>query len=343
MKYYSLVNPIRVFLILITSLILFHFDFRVMAPTYAHLIAYIITPFILFPLLLKVFPDFFKIKFSLKKELVKKLFKFGIPIMITMLGGLIISYTDTLIITYFRTLEEVALYNVAVPTTKLLWYFSQAIATVIFPMTSELWARGLRGGLAKGLELLLKYSFVLVVPFALILFSFPKIILRILFGESYIGASSALQILAIGAIFYTLYYINNAVISGIGKPQINTKIILVVALFNLVFNIIMVPTYGIVGAAITTSLSFLIALLWNSIVLKRLIKIKVPIVYWLKTLLCGGALLVVIFWLKDLLNLGIWPELIICALLGIGAYIALIYILKLISINEIKGIIRNFL
>jgi O-antigen/teichoic acid export membrane protein len=54
---------------------------------------------------------------------------------------LLISSADTLILTYFKSLEEVGLYSAVIPIINLMLYFPIAISTVIMPLSAELWAK----------------------------------------------------------------------------------------------------------------------------------------------------------------------------------------------------------
>ena len=157
----------------------------------------------------------------------------------------------------------------------------------------ELWKKGKKQKLQRGMEFVYKYSFIVMIPVAMTIFSYPKLVLKLLFGPEYIQASPVLQILAIGAIIYTVAFVNNNTLSGIGYPKINTKIILTAAVFNILSNIVLIPKLGITGAAITTVLSYLIILVLSSYHIRRFIKIKIPWGDWASCIL-GGLIFVVI-------------------------------------------------
>ena len=80
-----------------------------------------------------------------------------------------------------------------------------------------------------------------------IMFSFTDLIINVLFGTDYILASNTIKILSIGMIFLILHRINTNFLSGIGKPQIITKIVYIVAIFNLIANLILIPILGIIN------------------------------------------------------------------------------------------------
>jgi O-antigen/teichoic acid export membrane protein len=207
---------------------------------------------------------------------------------------------------------------------------------VLLPMSAELWARKQKEHLRRGMELLQKYLFVVVTPFALLMLSFPMEIINILFGYRFIGGSIALQILSVGVIFNSLGTLNTIIFPSIGRPKINVYIITTAAVVNLLSNLILVPIYGIVGAAIATSFSFLIIMVFSTVMLKQYIKVTFPLGEWMKTVIAGLALVGVISYLKRALVMGVIPELVIIAASGFLVYGMLVFLLRVIDVDEVK-------
>lgn len=339
MLYFASVELIRMLLILAMSIVMFAMGMKILAPSIAYSAVYVIVPFICLPFFLRLFPQFLKVKAKIDMALVRKLMRFGIPVMIGIFGSIIMLYTDTVVLTYFRGLNDVALYQVASPTSKLLLYLGYAIAAVFLPLSAELWVKGEKDKLRNGIELVYKYSFIVLIPMVMLMLTFPELILKIFFGKGYIAAAPALEILAVGSIFYTIGLINGNLLSGIGRPKENMKIVLYAALFNLAANIIFIPYYGIVGAASTTFVSYLIILIFTSYKVKKIISVSAPWLGWLKILLAGGVFVAVISLLKSTLEMNVWLEIIISVGVASLVYVLLLFLLKAITKEDI-GFIR---
>lgn len=336
----SLIEFTRMSLVLVLVFIGFMYSKSIVVACLAYILAHILENLVLVPLFLKTFPKFFKVKAVLSTDLFKKLLFFGMPVMIGLVGSMIITYVDTIAITYFMTLEDVALYQVAMPTAKLLLYFTVTISLVVLPMSSELWTRKLKKKLVMGMDILYRYSFFMVIPFALLMFAFPDIIIRVFFGQKYVEASLVLQILALAGIIYTVAFINSNVISGIGRPKENTKIILFAAVFNLVLDVILVPKMGIEGAAIATFLSYLLMLVLTALKMKSIVDVHAPWMHWLKNFFAGFIFLAFMYYAKNRITFfGDFTEMIIVGLAGCLVYLLLSIALKVIDLKEIKGII----
>ncbi|MBT7903306.1 flippase [Candidatus Woesearchaeota archaeon] len=304
----------------------------------------LITSMLFLPKFLKI--TFYKInlaKLTFDAQIIKKLVLFGFPLLLSTTGYLILNYTDTLLLTHFKTLTEVGLYNVALPAASLILYLGTSISSIVFPLTSELCAKKNKRTLITGIQLLHRFLLIVIVPVALIIFSFSDLVLSLLFGEKYILAQNILKILVIGTACFTITHVNFSMVSGIGKPKIIAKIVLGVALLNIILNIILIPLIGVVGAAISTSISQIIMLILSILALKQLINIKLPIISWIKTGLCGIIFLSVITLLRKKIVLTFWKELIIILLITIPIYVITLFLLKIITLKEINEIIKKII
>lgn len=337
MGYYGGVDLVRMILLLVIILIGLKLNYGILLPVYAYILTPLIVLFIFsFIFIKKVFPEFIKSKFIFDIGALKKLFKYGFYVITTSTGLIILGYTDTIVLTYFSGLKSVALYNIAFPTANALSYFPKAIVGILVPLSAELWVKNRKDMISAGIELLYKYSIMIIVPAVFLMFSLTDLIIIILFGENYIPASNALKILSIGMIFTVLYGINLAFFSGIGKPEMNSKIVYTAAIFNLIFNLILVPLIGIIGAALTTTTSLFIMMVIGLVRIKTFIKIKLPIKIWIKTLIAGIGMIIVMGLLKRVLSFNILLEMaVISAISGI-VYIALLFLFGAVEINELK-------
>ncbi|NTV24315.1 MAG: oligosaccharide flippase family protein, partial [Nanoarchaeota archaeon] len=107
--------------VLLVLFVYFMHDTSVLIPAFAYLFSFFLTTIWSTYLAARSFPLLGTIKTDLKTYL--KLFKYGIPVTLATIFSTLVSSLDTVVLTYFRSLEEVAIYNVAVPTVNLLRYF----------------------------------------------------------------------------------------------------------------------------------------------------------------------------------------------------------------------------
>jgi len=343
-SYFSGIDVIRMILIFIIVTIGFKNGHGILSPTFA----YIVTPAILLIIFSvvffkKTFPNFFIIKSLKGYKLFKtisyyKINKYSFNVILISAGGLILGYTDIMMLTYFSGLTAVGLYSVALPTTKVLIYFAKAIAGILIPLASNLWVKGEKNLLKIGIEELYKYSIIIIVPAALTLFSFSDIIVNIFFGKDYILAANAMRILSIGMIFHIIYAINADFFSGIGHPEVNVKNIGIAATFNLIGNFLLIPLIGINGAAITTMVSYFIMMTYSISKIRKFIDVKFPVREWIKISIIGLIFIFLIDILKRIITLNVWIETGIVLMISGITYIILIFALRVVDKKELKGI-----
>lgn len=341
---YAAVSASKNVLALAATTILLQQGFRASAPAWGYLFAYVVLPILSLFFLMKVnFQKFFHIRGSIKQNMKKKLIAFGFPIMLTTLGSIVISYSDTMILTYFRTLEEVGYYNVALPLAMTLWLAVSSINAVILPMSSEMWARGHKKSLQTGLASLYRYILLVIVPAAILLVVFPEIVITLLFGQQYIEGAIALRVLALGAAIGSLGILNNSVLSGIGKPDVVSKIMGGAVIANIIGNLTLIPYFGIMGAAYATSLSYLLTFLISLYALETNIRFSIPLSFWAKILILATVFRYSIEFLKNALNYHPILEATIALVVAGLLYGACAFALNLINPGEIKDISKSIL
>ena len=345
MTYFSLVELFKTIFLVIVTLIFLNLNMGVFSPIIAYILVYLIPPiFLYFPLFSKkVFPNFWKTKAKMSLPLVKKLLSFGIYVLLSSIAGLIFFNIDTMVITYFRTLEEVGIYNVGYPTAKVLWVLTSALAPVILPIASELWQKKDKIILKQGINQLYKFSLCLIIPGVIVMFLFPETIISILFGERYMAAAAVLRIMSIGALLFSIATINLNILTGIGLPKLVGKIMLIAALFNAISTIIAVPFFGVNGAATTTVISFAILFIISSAKIRKKFEIKTQYKTYSKILISGIISMFIMYIIAKTLQLHTFVELPIAILIGGTTYLLFLFWLKIINKKEIKKITNRFL
>ena len=331
----SMVNVVKSAFILLFIFIFSQLGYGIFSPVWAYPIACILLFIVFMPFLLKTF-NIFDHKIVDFKNITKSLFAFGVPVMLSGIGGRIISYVDTIVLTYMSTMSDVGVYNVILPSAMLFVYIGNAIAQVIFPIASELHAKNDFVKLSAGLDIMHRYTFFFVLPVIFSVFVFSEFFITFFFSSAYVVGANAFRILLIGVMLYILLVMNNALISAIGKPGTVTKIILFAALLNLVSNLILIPMYGINGAAFATSLSYGIALLISTVMVTKFLKGRLPYFVWGKLILAGVFFTYVLNFFKSIIGMNIYFNVIFSVLIAGILYVIFAYVIRIIDIKEIK-------
>ena len=104
-----------------------------------------------------------------------------------------------------------------------------------------------------------KTIFWVSAPILLLLILFPSTILS-MFGDEFKLAAMCLIILSIGKMFSAISGSVGTFLQMVGRQKIFQNILLVAALINIVLNSLLIPKYGIEGAAVASTAS---GVFWN--------------------------------------------------------------------------------
>ncbi len=302
---------------------------------YAYLISVVATIFIFYLIIFRL-PFFSEGKTTFNKNMIKQIMFFSIPIfMISFLDSLT-AQMDTLILTYFRSLEEVGYYQVAMPTSRLLLVFYSATVLVIFPIFSEMWARKDKKGISSSISMILKYMLIVILPFVMLAIAFPNEIIRMLFGVKYLPAAPALQILSFSVVFLTLNSIMSTLFVATGKIRLFAKMTIAIFLINLSLNLALVPYLGIIGASIATTISLFIAFLIYLYFVEKEIRISFRLADFSRIVALSFFVLASIALMKTLLDMNPWAEMAISLVVSSVLYGVLLILSKTITRKDLE-------
>lgn len=191
----------------------------------------------------------------------KSVVKVGVPLLVSGSLFLVISWTDTLMIGYFKTSADVGIYRVAFKIATLITFIQFAVNSIAAPTIAALYAKEDLSGLRKYVKQIGVINAAFAVPITLAIVLFPEWLLN-MFGAEYIAGAELLPILAIGQLVNALAGPVMYILNMTGKEKLSQRIMIWMTGLNSLLNIILIPIYGIIGAAIATTISMVT---WNVI------------------------------------------------------------------------------
>lgn len=220
-------------------------------------------------------------EFTYKDELrlATTLVKFSIPVIITAIAEMLIYNICTIVMGRFLTFDDIGFFAAADPIARLPLIISVSIATTILPASSEAFKLKDINMLQKYVSEAYKFSLLFVVPMCVGLALFASPTLRLLYfkNPAYVAGASALAILSLGMTFYSIFAISTSIIQGIGNPRIPMYILVGGAIVTGILNWIMVPTMGIAGGALATSIACFLMMVPCIYFVFKLTKTKAPV------------------------------------------------------------------
>jgi len=209
------------------------------------------------------------------KSIVKKMLSEAIPFAFLGLLGIIMINTDTLMIGWLEGATPVGLYAAAQKPIEVLYVIPMILATAMFPAMSRYAKTNNLIDSGRLLETMLKYSFIAAAPITIGGIILAKPIINLLYGSSYLASVIPFQILLMTILIaYPSVIIANAVFS-FNKQSAFTKLLLFGTVANIIFNLLLIPIFSIVGSAIATILAQITANIFIWIKMKSIIQFKI--------------------------------------------------------------------
>lgn len=340
---FSSIDPLKSIFVLFFTWIFIYFGFGILSP----FIAYAMINAIIFVLYLypahKTFPNFLSTPFKYDKKLFSHIFSYSVLLASAGFAWAILTYTDTIMITIFRNTTEVGLYQVAMPLANTLLYVVGAINVVAYPLFAQFSAKQESHYIKSGVTLLYNYLFIGMLPLALALFSFPELVITMLFGVDYLPATTALRILSFSALFFSLASFNTTLLSATGHAKKTAFFAFLTAILNFILNLALIPTLGFVGASIATTASFFFLLVFTLKEISTMHSIKLPIKDWILNFIVAGFVIFIIWMIKGVLEMNPWVELAIIGAFAAIIYASLLILLKVLNIKELRELIFTVL
>lgn len=184
----------------------------------------------------------------------KGLLKTASPMLFSGLLLYLLNWTDVIMLGIMTNESEVGIYNIAYKIGSVGFLVIVSVSTIITPKIAELYGSGNLQELKKLIHNSTRLISVLTIPLVLFLVIGSEYILSF-FGENVIVGSSTLIIVSVGVLFSAMAG-NVDQILNMTNNQIVLRNITIFSFFiNIIFNFILIPNYGIKGAAIASLIS----------------------------------------------------------------------------------------
>jgi O-antigen/teichoic acid export membrane protein len=196
------------------------------------------------------------------RSLVKPILTEAWPFALLGLLNMILLNTDMLMLGVLRTPAEVGYYSAAQKVITILYLLPGFLTVSLFPTFSRLASRD-NETFSRLLEKALAGSLLIALPITIGGVITADNIIQFLFGNEYMPAARTFQILMLTLILVALGVPVANAIFAFNKQKRFLIYTSVGALSNIIFNLVLIPPYGIAGAAVATVLAYLLANAFN--------------------------------------------------------------------------------
>jgi stage V sporulation protein B len=157
------------------------------------------------------------------------------------------------------------LYNAAITIGRIPYYLFAALAMIMLPAISKSTTERNEAETTDLIRKALRLLTFLLFPLVTLLAVYASPVLHFFYGTHYAGAESAMGIFSLGVGFLTVFYVLAFALNGAGQVRTSMWLSLAGFLGMAGLNFLLIPSFGIVGAALSTTFTcfvLMLAILW---------------------------------------------------------------------------------
>lgn len=265
---------------------------------------------------------------------------YGLPGGLATIGTWILSLSDRYIVEYFRGTAEVGLYsmgyNVADKSINLV---VQSLMLAVGPILINTWESEHRESTKALLGQVTRMTLLLVLPMVVGLSILARPVFRVLTTEAYLRGAVVLSWVSLGAFFYGLSLQAYTGLIIAKKMVVMARNYLLAGAVNVLLNIMLVPRFGFVAAAVNTAVAYGFLLVLNIFSAIKYVPWLFP---WrtLRNALVAAGVMAVLLWALGKFTQPNVLTLLLSVLAGAGIYGGVLFITGELSLQE-RGALRR--
>ncbi len=183
---------------------------------------------------------------------------FTVPLLTSDLVFVVMHASDALLLGYFHNAQAVAEFRVVQPAADLNVLVMGSFTLLFTPMAARLFARHDHAGIHELYWRTAAWMAILSLPIFLLTFSLAGDVVVALYGDPYQASGVYLTLLALGYYFNAALGFNGLTLKVFGKVRYVVIINLAVAVLNVALNLLLIPSFGALGAAIGTLIAMVV-------------------------------------------------------------------------------------
>ena len=262
----------------------------------------------------------------------KEQLAFALPTIPSNVSSWVVDSSDKYVIGILIGSVAVGCYSPGYALGSILLMFLSPFAVLLPAVLPEHYEKGDIREVDKYLSYSMKYYLLLTVPAAVGMSVLSKPLLYILTTpEIALGGYMVTPFVCLGAIFMGMYGITNNILILEKNTMILGKLWIVVAISNIVLNLLLVPYLNILGAAIATLICYILAFAVTAIASKKTMRLPFNMKELLKIVVAASLMGIAVYLMHPIGIINV----LISIIAGVIIYFAIIFILKAVTIKEI--------
>lgn len=194
----------------------------------------------------------------------------SMPLLVTGACDLAIQNVDLIVVSHVLEPAMAGIYFAAAKTMALIQFINYAVGSAAAHRFATLAARGGRAGLAATVRWAVGATFwpSLAGAAALLVLGLP---LLSLFGPRFVEGWPVMVVLVLGFLARAALGPADILLNAVGAQRLSAMALAAGALLDVVLNLALVPSFGLIGAATATSLSIVVVAAGNWMIARRVL------------------------------------------------------------------------
>jgi O-antigen/teichoic acid export membrane protein len=185
----------------------------------------------------------------------RELLRYSLPLAFSYLVHGLAERIDILMIGYYLDEGRVGLYASGSALARSLLILVASAMPVTATLAAECAGRGDREGIAELRSRVARWMFLLGAPVVAAFLLFPEFLVTLLFGAEYAEGGEVLRLLAPGYFLAIVLGPLGVLVAAMGKTTWSLQNTMVRTGLNVALNALLIPRYGLAGAAIATTIA----------------------------------------------------------------------------------------
>lgn len=193
------------------------------------------------------------------KSWAKQIISFGLKIHPTNLVAILEQRIDVILVGLMIGPSSVGLYSLATAFAETGLIIPNSLSSLIIPRTAN-------GGSAP--KKIIEFSLLFTIIYAVVVILICEYLIKTYFGSAFSDSTIPTKILTIAAIFFGLRKTLISLAFGRGSAKAPFVIMLFSLLINICLNIVLIPKYHIIGAALSSLITYALSMLMILLTIK---------------------------------------------------------------------------
>lgn len=256
------------------------------------------------------------------------------PVALAIIFNTLYSQGDRLLLPLYVSQTEVGFYGAAYRILDVVLQTSSLITGLMLPLIAQAWSRARTEDFKKYFQLCFDLNALLLLPMLAGIFVLHTPIMRLIAGSEFAAAGAVLRLLALAVFGYCFGTTFGHIALAINRQRHSLLVFASNAIMSIIAYLIFIPRYGIFGAAGVTIFSELYAGVMLLFLVYYFTRYFPRLFTFSKIAVASGLMAGVLYYLQHL-------PLVISIALGGAVYIALIPLLRIVSVATIRELLSS--